>query len=77
VKGARGLVGDFEAAALRFLGSGVAGISVTAKSESVDAAGFVISFGAVAEALLLRFLGAAPGFSILVYFASPMAPLTS
>jgi hypothetical protein len=64
-------VGDAVAATLRFLGSGVAGKSVTARLNSV-VVGLGSSCGVVvvAEALLLRFLGAADGFWILVYLAT-------
>jgi hypothetical protein len=65
-----GLVGDADAATLRFLGSGVAGKSGTVRMDSL-AAELGSSCGVVvAEALLLRFLGAADGFWILVYLAT-------
>lgn len=75
VKGG-GLAGDSDAAALRFLGKGVAGRSGIAKSDSCDG-GLGSSCGAVTEALPLRFLGAAAGFSTLVYFATPFVALVA
>lgn len=72
-----GLTGDSEAAlALRFFGTGVEGSSGTAKSVS----SFVVkasSCRSVREALLLRFLGAAAGFSTFMYLASTLVVLPS
>lgn len=72
-----GLTGDSDAVfALRFFGSGVEGSSGIAKSGSslfVKAS----SCRSVREALLLRFFGAAAGFSTLVYLASTLVVLPS
>lgn len=75
-----GLMGDSDdedaAAPLRFFGKGVAGRSGIANSAPlVDEAGSSCCAGAVSEALLLRFLGAAVGFfSAFVYFATLSFP---
>lgn len=63
VKGG-GLMGDCDgAAALRLLGRGVTGTSGTTNlASSVDGGGSSCCAGAVAEALLLRFLSAGVGF---------------
>lgn len=71
---------DDAATALRFFGKGVAGRSGTTNPASlVDGLGSSCSAGAsaVAEALLLRFLGAAAGtgfFSTFVYLATLSFP---
>jgi len=75
VKGG-GLVGDSDAAALRFFGKGVAGSEGIAKSVSVDV-GLVSCFVAVGEALVLRFFGAGAAFSTLVYWETPFVVLVS
>jgi hypothetical protein len=75
VKGG-GLVGDFDAAILRFFGSGVAGRDGTAQSVSFDVA-LGSSSGAVVEALVLRFLGAGAAFSTFVYLPVPFVAVDS
>mgnify|MGYP003624094414 CR=1 FL=1 len=70
------LVGDSDGAALRFLGSGVAGRSGIVKASF--GSGFVgLLVGDVANALLLRFLGAVVGFESVLVDEDPFVPLVS